>query len=142
MGWVEILIDVILAGLLFAAAVSNYRLNKRLSTIREGQAELAELVNKLNNATNQAQVSIEHLRVSGLETQEQLKSEVKKAQALMDELTLITEAGDSIANRLEEKLSGSSAIIKKAEQAQHYMQRVEEGHEPDSDVLEALKEAR
>lgn len=142
MGWIEIVINITLAGLLLLAVISNYKLNKRLSTIKEGQAELADLVQKLNNATNQAQVSVEHLRVSGLETEEKLKAEIKKAQSLMDELTLITEAGDSIANRLEDRLSGSSAIIKQAERMQHQMQQSQEKLHHDEELLEALKEAR
>lgn len=105
----ETIIDLVLAVLLVAAIGSSYLLHRRIDVFRKGQQELAGLVEQLNQATNQAQASVVEMKSSGTVAEEQLKSQMAKARALADELSLITEAGDSLADRLERRLVGNNS---------------------------------
>lgn len=121
--------------LLFLAAVlfACLRVNKRLADMRNGQAELADLVSRLEAATNQAKESLGHLRKESGAAEESLRHEAKRARALADELTLITEAGDNLAGRLEKKLTGK---------AQGSDARVTPLHGGKPNLMDKLKEAR
>lgn len=110
----ELIIDIVLALLLGGAIISAWILNKRLDIVRKGQTEMAALVQQLNIATTNAQTSVSSLKNAGIDAQDNLTNEIKKARALADELTLITEAGDSLANRIEQNLTNSAKVAKKA----------------------------
>lgn len=105
----ETIIDLVLAILLLAAIGSSFLLHRRIAVFRKGQEELGALVEKLNEATNQAQASVAEMKSSGTVVEEHLKNEISRARAMADELSLITEAGDSLADRLERRLTGSSS---------------------------------
>lgn len=136
----ETIIDLILVVLLLAAIGSSFLLHRRINVFRKGQEELAELVGQLNEATNQARASVAEMKSNGLVVEEHLKSEITKARALADELSLITEAGDSLADRLERRLTGSgSTVAASAESAADGDQSEDENK---SAFFSALKEAR
>lgn len=134
----ETIIDLVLAILLLAAIGSSFLLHRRLDVFRKGHAELASLVEQLNQATNQAQVSVAEMKSNGTVAEENLKSEITRARALADELSLITEAGDSLATRLEHRLTGTGAAIAAASDG---ASEEDEGSNNPA-VFAALKEAR
>lgn len=121
---VELIFDMILALLLVTAIAGGWMLNQRLQIIREGQKELAALVQQLNEATGRAQSSVHELKQAGSAVEEDLRAEIGKARALADELALITEAGDNLAGRLEKRLTGSAEESRQA--------RAKSGGEQDS----------
>lgn len=96
-----LVVDGALIVMLAAVLVTAWRLSRRVGEMRQGQSELADLVNRLERATVQAQDAIGQLRSESESVSEALQSETKKARGLVDELTLITEAGDNLATRLE-----------------------------------------
>lgn len=134
----ETIIDLVLAALLLAAIGSSFMLHRRIEIFRQGHAELASLVDQLNKATNQAQASVAEMKSNGTLVEEHLKSEIARARALADELSLITEAGDSLADRLEKRLTGTGAVIAAASQSPGE----EEEGAGNPAVFTALKEAR
>ncbi len=140
----ETIIDLVLAVLLLAAIGSSYLLHRRIDAFRKGQQELATLVEKLNQATNQAQASVTEMKSSGMAAEEQLKSQIGKARALADELSLITEAGDSLADRLERRLVGSSsgAGATPGSKSESESESAAEADENRPAYFSALKEAR
>ncbi|RMD88451.1 MAG: hypothetical protein D6807_05710 [Alphaproteobacteria bacterium] len=106
-----LIIDLVLVLLLGAVLVACIRVNRGLVTIREGQAELASLAGRLDSATRQAREAITELKAESSRVEKDLSSEVRKARALADELLVITEAGENLASRLEERLTGESRAV-------------------------------
>ncbi len=144
---IELIIDIVLVALLVAVIASSFILNRRIEVLRKGQSEMSGLVDKLDQATTTAQRSIEQLRFSGSKAQDDLTKEISRARALADELALITEAGDNLASRLENKLSAAVARQKKSLAAT--LRDMDEadssstaGDEKLGSVVEALKQAR
>lgn len=105
----NLIVDGVLILLLGAVLAACFAVNRRLGDVRGGQSELADLVGRLEAATAQSQAAIAELKHEAGKAQEALKAETAKARSLADELTLITEAGDNLANRLERRLTGARA---------------------------------
>lgn len=108
-----LIVDGAVIVLLGAVLVAAFRLSRHFGEIRKGQAELADLVSRLERASGEAQAAVGRLKEESREAQESLQAEARKARALIDELTVITEAGDNLASRLErqfaERPSGAGA---------------------------------
>lgn len=133
MGLTGLIMDGVLVILLVAVLYACIRVNGRLGVIRAGQTELADLVDRLESATSKAKEAISELRRESNDVGDTLGSTVRKARALSDELTLITEAGDNLANRLEQGLTAKVAAPG---------EKVTSIHGARPDLLKALKEAR
>ncbi|GEQ96745.1 hypothetical protein JCM17844_03820 [Iodidimonas gelatinilytica] len=127
-----LLMDGILIMLLGAVLFACIRVNGRLIDMRKGQNELAGLMGRLESSTKQAQDAVSHLRKESAEAIDDLSSASRKARALADELTLITEAGDNLANRLEKRLTSKHG-------GDENVTPIRSGR---PDLLKALKEAR
>ena len=115
-----LILDGLILLLLAVSIGSFFVLNRRISTLRNAQKEMTVLVGRLNKATEQAQNGILALKAASTEAEAGLQLSIGKAKALSEELTMITEAGDNLASRLEKqfderpkKPSGSIIPLKK-----------------------------
>ena len=136
----ELIVDGVLALLLIAAIAACWIVYRRLGTIRAGQAELKALVDSLNAAVLEAQRSVSNLKHSSTEIEQKLGSQVQKAKVLADELTMITEAGNNLADRIEGGLT--NARSKGQEPTREVDEKLEAVSAEQKALLDALKEAR
>lgn len=79
------ILDAVLMLLLVAALGYGVKLNKKLTTLREGQLAFAGAVKELNAAAARAEAALANLRASGQET-DLLHDRIVKARALKQEL--------------------------------------------------------
>lgn len=136
----SLLIDGMLSVLLVAVIFVCFFVYRRLGTIKEGQAELRILVDQLNHAVVEAQRSVGSLKQSAAEVEGRLQIETRKASSLADELGLITEAGNNLADRIERGLT-SGSNKKNPGQYEHVPQADPEKKQQ-KEILAALREAR
>jgi hypothetical protein len=98
--------DLVLEGIVsvLLAATIGYcaMLDRRLRAMRSGQDGLRDLIRDLGTATEQAVSAIARLREASDATGQALGDQVKRGRALADELGLIVEAGNRIADRLSD----------------------------------------
>ena len=135
-----LLVDGLLALLLISVIVVCFFVYRRLGTIKEGQAELRVLVDQLNNAVVEAQRSVANLKQSAAEVEGRLQIQTTKASALADELGLITEAGNNLADRIERGLTGTGHAAR-GDQPSATGEQVREKQQQ-KEILSALREAR
>jgi len=135
-----LLIDGVLAFLLLAVIIACFIVYRRLGTIREGQAELRILVDQLNNAVVEAQRSVANLKQSAAEVEGRLQVETRKASSLADELGLITEAGNNLADRIERGLTGG--VSSDNSEARAIQAKSDPAKKQQKNILAALREAR
>ena len=102
---IDLIANGVVAVLLAVTIGFAFVLNRRLQLLRQNQGELLRLATALNQATARAQEGIYELKAVGQTTEETLKREVGRARALADELALITEAGNNLADKLEAGLT-------------------------------------
>lgn len=96
----DMMLEVIVCLLLVATIGYCATLDRRLRAMRAGQDGLRGLITDLSAATTQAMSAIAHLRQAGDATGVALAEQVKRGQALADELALMVQSGNDIANRL------------------------------------------
>lgn len=92
----EIIVCLFLAATIAYCAV----LDRKLRAMRAGQDGLRGLVMELNTATQRAVGAIDGLKRASEESGEELAERIRRARALADELSLMVESGNSIAERL------------------------------------------
>lgn len=97
---VGLLIELVVGGLLVATIAYCFLLDRRLRALRDGEGDLKQVVVALDRATTRAQGAITDLRVSCDGLTRDMQRDLKKARGLADELALMVEAGDHIADRL------------------------------------------
>lgn len=145
----KLILDFLVAGLLAATLFYCIRLERRLGAFRSGQDGLKEVVDQLNSATDSARASIEALKAAAGMAGEQLEKRVRGAEALIDEMKVIVEAGNNLANRLEARLTGPSrlAAVEPAQPAAAPQREPAVAPVPNTNareerILRALREAR
>ncbi|MDZ4382337.1 MAG: DUF6468 domain-containing protein [Parvibaculum sp.] len=97
---IGVILEVIVCVFLAATIAYCAMLDRRLRAMRSGQDGLRELVGDLNAATQRAVSAIEALKQASAATGEELGDDLKQARLLADELSLMIESGERIAERL------------------------------------------
>jgi hypothetical protein len=115
-----VLLDGLLVILLIATIGWCFVLNRRLGNIRAASNQMKDLVGNFSTATEQAKAGIKALRNAAEVDGAALQEVVDSARVLRDELAFLTEAGDTLANRLADSRSSkvSSRQAASAYQAQ------------------------
>ena len=97
----SILIDIIVAGLLVATCAYCFVLSRKLKTLRSGQADLMQMIGKFDEASRRAERNLAIMQKNGVTMGRDLDDVTSRAHALIDELSVMVNAGDNIAVRIE-----------------------------------------
>lgn len=152
---IGLLLEGLVAVLLAMTVVYCFILDRRLRQLRSGQDGMKEVISGLNSATERAQGSVAQLKIAGDAAGGELREAVTKARALSDELSVMIEAGNNIADRL----AGGATKPKQSEPASEESLGTKPAREVNetedvstfsedalqtvqSDFLKALREAR
>lgn len=111
-----LVIDALLVVLLAGVAVGLVLLHRRLAQLRAEQRQFAALVARLESAGERTRAALAAFKeeAAGLAD---LDERVRAAAALKDELRLITEAGEALANRLTALAESAARTRRTAESA-------------------------
>ena len=101
----DLILEGLVAVLLLATVVYCALLDRRLKALRSGQDGLRQIISDLNAATEQASASIAGLKDASDTIGKEIGGQLHRGRALADELELMVEAGDRIADRLGEAAS-------------------------------------
>lgn len=93
---IAFILDIIIAVLLVLTITYAVRLNQRLGQLRGDKNELMELAKTFAEATTKAEAGIQQLKISS----DALRDEVKKAEALRDDLTYLIDRGGRSADEM------------------------------------------
>jgi hypothetical protein len=97
MEWpLEIVLILLLAATLFHAV----RLERALGVLKRDRAELQDFVADFNASTRQAEIGIERLQTAAEGAGQQIAQRVDAALVLRDDLVLLIERGNRLADRL------------------------------------------
>lgn len=143
MEWIlELALVVLLAATLFQAV----RLERALGVLKRDRVQLQELVAGFNASTRQAEVGIERLRAAADNAGIQIARQVDAALSLKDDLTLLIDRGNRLADRMEALIHASRPLT--AETPRLTVVSDNEPAEPrvrsqaERDLLKALRKAR
>lgn len=97
----EWILEVVLVLLLAATLFHAVRLERALGVLKRDRVALLELVASFNASTRQAEAGIERLRGVADGAGQQVARQVDAALLLKDDLALLVERGDRLADRLD-----------------------------------------
>src|ERR1700722_13907942 len=101
MAAMEWLLDIVLIGLLAATLFHAIRLEGALGVLKRDRVELQELIANFNVSTRQAEIGVERLHGAAAGAGQQIAHQVDAALALKDDLVLLIERGNGLADRMD-----------------------------------------
>ena len=104
----DLVIDGLVAGLLAVTCVYCVLLDRKLRAVRGAQTDMRRLVDGLDAAAGKARASLDAIRTEGVATGERLKSQMAAAQSLHEELSMMVDTADRVADRMEAASRGGS----------------------------------
>ena len=110
----EWLLEVVLVLLLGATLFHAVRLERALGVLKRDRAELQELVGNFNASTRQAEIGIERLRAAAEGAGNQIAQRVDTAVTLKDDLVLLIERGNRLADRLDAQVRAGRPMMAEA----------------------------
>lgn len=102
-----LLMQVTVAVLLVATIIYAYMLNRKLTNLRQDQAQFEQLIRQFTGALGLADNGVHNLRVAAEEAGNGLQKYVDRAQILRDELAYMLESGDALAEQLANQIRGN-----------------------------------
>lgn len=96
-----IILDGILVALLLSGGFGGLIINRRLNRLMAAQEELKGALVAFDDAAGRADLALKRLESGGLAKGAELKAAADRAQALVNELSVMTSAGERIADRIE-----------------------------------------
>ncbi len=98
---IELIIESILCLLLLVTSLAGVQFSGRLKKIKQGQDELAYLIHSFDEAAKTARTSLDGMQDQNRNLEKSLSVLVRRANGLISELSVMVNAGDNIAGRLE-----------------------------------------
>jgi hypothetical protein len=146
MATMEWLLEIALVALLAATLFHAVRLERALGVLKRDRAALQELIDGFNASTRQAELGIERLRGAAEGAGLQVASRVDSALLLKDDLALLIDRGDRLADRIDalvragRPLAAQTPRLTVVADADHAEPRVRS--QAERDLLKALRMAR
>jgi hypothetical protein len=140
MEFVALAVNALIVALLAATIIYCMRLDRRLWALRSGQDGLKDVIAALDRATERAQGSLAGLRTMGLSAESTLKLEIEKADGLLEELKLMVQSADRVADRLVQARPAASAAPAAQSLPQPKAASAKEGQQAPN--FDALRQAR
>ena len=140
------LFEIVLIGLLAATLFHAVRLERALGVLKRDRAELQELIANFNVSTRQAEIGIERLRGAAEGAGQQIAQQVDAALTLKDDLMLLIERGNALADRMDtlvragRPIAGEAPRLTVVSDADAAQPRVRS--QAERDLLKALRMAK
>lgn len=110
----EIILNIVISILLFITVILGIKLGKRITAFNRSKEELSKFLVDFNSSIERAEKNINELKATGTQVDENLKSQIKKARFLANDLSFLSEKGENVASTLEDKISMSRDVYRKA----------------------------
>ncbi|MBI3441938.1 MAG: hypothetical protein HY052_09120 [Proteobacteria bacterium] len=98
---VTLLSDIVIVIALSVTVFYCLRLSKQFNHMQANRKAFEALIQSLNIATARAEAVIRSLKEAALDSGDMIQEKIGRARALSDELEIMIQAGDSLANRLQ-----------------------------------------
>lgn len=97
---IGLIFDILILAALLVTIRQAWRLSREFAQMQADRKAFENLISSLNIASSRAESAIKGLRDTATETGDALQDRINKGRALADELDIMIQAGDSMANRL------------------------------------------
>lgn len=105
--FMSVFFDIVILGALGVTVFYCLRLSKQFNQMRADRKAFEALIQSLNGASARAEASIHAFRETAVGSGDILQDKINRAKAISEELEIMIQAGDSLANRLQEQAEKS-----------------------------------
>jgi len=109
----DIILNVVISLLLVITIIFCLVLSRRISAFNSHKTDLAKFLLEFSNSIKRAETNINQLKELGTNVDENLKSQIKKARFLANDLSFLAEKGENVAQNLEGKITMSRDVHRK-----------------------------
>lgn len=113
---VSYLIDAFLAVMLVTTTGYMLVVNRRLKTLRSGQAEMNGLMTSFARTVDETDASVKRLVAAATEVAGTLGAEVERGGAMKEEVGLLLTACDRTTARMEESLNHARLLLRRLDE--------------------------
>jgi hypothetical protein len=98
--YVGLVVDIIMLGALGVAIMQGLRLSRQFDRLKADRGAFDKLIQALNLASSRAEAAIRSLKEAAVESGDKLQDKVNAARGIAEELEIMVQAGDNLAERL------------------------------------------
>lgn len=110
---IDVILNVFIALLLLITIIFCLILSKRISAFNSNKKELGKFLLDFNDSIIRAEKNINLLKDMGSQVDENLKVQIKRARFLANDLSFLSEKGETVAQNLEGKIHLSRDVQKR-----------------------------
>ncbi|MCB1562230.1 MAG: hypothetical protein KDJ75_01525 [Alphaproteobacteria bacterium] len=107
-----LIMDVLLLACMGWTIYFALKLSKNLENFRRQRGEFEKVIHELSRNIDAAQRAVESLKISSREAGDTLQVRLEDAGAMIDELQLMMQSGESLARRLEDMAARSGKAVR------------------------------
>lgn len=107
---IGLILDIAVMALFAAAGVFAFLLNSKLRKLADAQASLQASLDAFSGAAAQADEALKRIESQGVVRGAELQAAAQRAQRLATELSVMTSAGERVADRIEAALNSVRAV--------------------------------
>lgn len=107
----ELFFDILILAALAGTIYYSFRLSRQFNDLRADKKAFEQLISALNVAASRAEGAVRGLKEAAKGSADQLQEKINGARALADELDIMIQAGDSLAERLTSTAEKSRAAV-------------------------------
>lgn len=109
----KLLLEVSVAVMLSITIYYCIKLNKRIQILQDSKSELAQLIMKFDESTQQATQSIVEIQRASKKINDNIQEKLNKANFIADDLAFMIERGNKTANVMEGQIAGARKAVPK-----------------------------
>ncbi|MFH1158856.1 MAG: DUF6468 domain-containing protein [Pseudomonadota bacterium] len=136
---VNLFFDIALLTVLGVTVFYCFRLSRQFTLMRADRTAFETLIRSLNVASAKADASIRSFRETAVGSGDALQDKINRSRALSDELEIMIQAGDNLANRLQSLAEKSRRAVTGEDGAEATKPDIQPRTRAEKDLLEALK---
>ncbi len=107
---IGLFLDAAVIALLVAAGMFAFILNRKLKKLSEAQAALQSSLEAFSSAAGKADEALKRIETQGVVRGAELQAAAARAQRLATDLSVMTAAGERVADRIEAALNSVRAV--------------------------------
>ncbi len=104
-------LEIVLVVLLLATLIQALRLERALGILKRDRVALEALIAGFNASTRQAENGVERLKAAADTAGRRIEQQISTSTTLKDDLLLLTERGDRLADHLDELVRAARPLM-------------------------------
>ncbi len=136
---VALIFDVLILAALGGTIFYSFRLSKQFNDLHADRKAFEQLIAALNVSSAKAEGAIKGLKDAASQSVTQMQEKINAARELSDELEIMIQAGDNLAERLTKNASAKTAKAIAAPEDDDIPQANQPRTKAERDLMEALK---